>query len=65
MITAGITAWQSTGARVWTPLYLSYLARAYAELGHFDEASRCIGEAMTAAERRRKVVGCRGLPHRR
>ena len=27
-----------------------YLARAYAELGQFDNAWRCIGEAMTAVE---------------
>ncbi len=33
-----------------TPLYLSYLASAYAELGQFDDAWRCIGEAMTAVE---------------
>ena len=32
------------------PLCLSYLARAYAELGQFDDAWRCIGEAMTAVE---------------
>ena len=32
------------------PTYLSYLARAYAELGQFDNAWRCIGEAMTAVE---------------
>ena len=32
------------------PLYLSYLARAYAELGQFDDAWRCIGEAKTAVE---------------
>jgi predicted ATPase len=29
---------------------LLYLARAYAELGQFDDAWRCIGEAMTAVE---------------
>ena len=50
MITSGITAWRSTGSTVWMPLYLSYLARAYAELGQFDDAWRCIGEAMTAVE---------------
>ena len=50
MITSGITAWRSTGATVWMPLYLSFLARAYAELGQFDDAWRCIGEAMTAME---------------
>ena len=35
---------------MWMPLYLSYLARAYAELGQFDDAWRCIDEAMTAVE---------------
>ena len=49
-ITSGIAAWRSTGATVSIPLYLSYLARAYAELGQFDDAWRCIGEAMTAME---------------
>jgi predicted ATPase len=29
---------------------LSHLAKAYAELGEFDDARRCIGEAMTAIE---------------
>jgi predicted ATPase len=32
------------------PLYLSYLARAYAEFGQFEHAWHCIDEAMTAAE---------------
>ena len=50
MITSGITAFRSTGATLWMPLHLSYLARAYAELGQFDDAWRCIGEAMTAIE---------------
>ena len=50
MITSGITAFRSTGATVLMPLYLSNLARAYAELGQFDDAWRCIGEAMTAVE---------------
>jgi class 3 adenylate cyclase/predicted ATPase len=50
MITSGITAWRSTGATLWIPLYLSYLSRAYAELGQFDNAWRCIGEALTAVE---------------
>jgi predicted ATPase len=50
MITSGITAFRSTGATVWMPFYLSYLASAHAELGKFDDAWRCIGEAMTAIE---------------
>ena len=40
---------------MWMPLWLSYLARANAEIGQFDAARRCIGEAMavvgTAKER--------------
>jgi class 3 adenylate cyclase/predicted ATPase len=49
-ITAGLTAYRSTGATAWTPSYLSYLAKAYAELGQFDEAWRSIGEATTMIE---------------
>jgi predicted ATPase len=50
VITSGTTAWRSTGAAAWMPLYLSYLARSYAQLGQFDEAWHCIGEAITATE---------------
>jgi class 3 adenylate cyclase/predicted ATPase len=50
MITSGITASRSTGATLWVPFYLSCLARAHADLGQFDDAWRCIGEAMTAVE---------------
>jgi predicted ATPase len=50
MINSGMTAWQSTGATVWVPLYLSYLARAYGQLGQVDDALRCIGEAITTME---------------
>ena len=32
------------------PFFLPHLARAHAELGQFEAAWRCIGEAMTAAE---------------
>ena len=49
-ITTGITALRATGATFWMPVYLSNLARAYAELGQFDDAWRCIGEALTAME---------------
>ena len=50
MITSGLTAHRSTGTTMWIPMYLSYLARAYAGLGQFDDAWRCIGEAMIAVE---------------
>jgi predicted ATPase len=48
MITSGIAVWRSTGSTLWIPFYLSHLAAAHAELGLFDDAWRCIGEAMTA-----------------
>jgi predicted ATPase len=50
MITSGLNAWRSTRATVWVPLYLSYLARAYADIGNFEDAWRCIREAITAVE---------------
>jgi len=50
MFTAGITAWRSTGSTLWVPLWFQYLSKTYAELGQFDDAWRCIGEAMTAVE---------------
>ena len=50
MITSGITAFRSTGATLYMPRYFSYLAIAYAQLGQFDDAWRCVDEAMTAVE---------------
>jgi predicted ATPase len=50
MITSGITLLRSTGATCWGSVHFSGLARAYAELGKFDDAWRCIGEAKTAVE---------------
>jgi class 3 adenylate cyclase/predicted ATPase len=49
-ITCGVTAMRSTGTTMWMPLWLSYLARANAEIGQFDDARRCIGETMAAVE---------------
>ncbi len=48
IITSAIDTARSIGSTLWTPLNLSHLARAYAALGKFDDAWRCIGEAMTA-----------------
>ena len=50
MLTSGLAAYRSTGTTVFMPLYLSYLTRAYAELGQFEDARRCIDEAMTLIE---------------
>ena len=49
-ITSGMAAYQSTGATLYRPQHLSYLASAYAKVGQFEEAWRCISEAMTAVE---------------
>jgi class 3 adenylate cyclase/predicted ATPase len=49
-IASGVTAMRSTGTTMWMPLWLSYLAKANAEIGQFDSARRCIGEAIAAAE---------------
>jgi predicted ATPase len=50
MLISWIAAWRTTGATFRLPERLSYLARAYAELGQCDDAWRCISEAMTAVE---------------
>jgi predicted ATPase len=63
MITSGIAAHRSTGATIAIPSSLSYLARAYAELGQFDHARRCISEAMTAIETT-KQSWCEAEVHR-
>jgi predicted ATPase len=47
-MTSALNAWRATGATLWIPVYLSYLTRAYAETGRFDDAWRCIDEALVA-----------------
>ena len=47
MIKSALSAYHSTGATSFVPWYLSTLAKAYAKLGQFDDAWRCIGEAIT------------------
>jgi predicted ATPase len=49
-LNSGIAAWRSTGASLFTPTQLSWLAAAHAELGQFDDAWRCLSEATTAIE---------------
>jgi predicted ATPase len=50
MISSGFTIQRPTGTTWGMPLQLSYLAAAHAELSQFDDAWRCIGEAITAVE---------------
>ena len=49
-INTGMAALRSTGATMFSPLYLSYLARACVELGKFDDASHWISEARVAMQ---------------
>jgi predicted ATPase len=50
MINSGLSAYQSTGTTLRMPEYLSHLARAYADIGWFDDAWRCIAEAIATVE---------------
>ena len=50
MLTSGIVGYRSTGATLSITAFLSHLARAYGDNGQFDDAWRCIGEAVTVIE---------------
>ena len=50
MITSGIAAFRANWSKIFLPFFLLHLIRAYAELGQFDDAWRCIDEAMAAVE---------------
>jgi DNA-binding response OmpR family regulator/class 3 adenylate cyclase/predicted ATPase len=63
LMNSGISAWRSTGSTLWLPCYWSSLARAYADLDQFDDAWRCIGEAMTAVKTT-KAKWCEAEVHR-
>jgi predicted ATPase len=56
IINSGISALRSTGLTLWMPFWLSCLAMAYAELGQFDDARRCIAEAITVIETAKERV---------
>jgi len=50
MFPAGLAAWRSTGATLRLPFFLSYLARAYADIDQFGDATRTINDAIAAVE---------------
>jgi predicted ATPase len=50
-ITTGFTSLRLTGATLYEPQHLQYLAIAYAELGQLDDAWRCIDDAIEKVER--------------
>jgi class 3 adenylate cyclase/predicted ATPase len=56
MLSLGIAAFRTTGGTNFVPLFLPHLARAHAELGQFEEAWRCIGEAMNLVETTKQTV---------
>ena len=49
-INAGMTAWRSTGATTFIPMYSIHLARAYLDIARFDEAWGHISEAVAAVD---------------
>ena len=50
ILTSAIHAWRSMGMKIYISVWLSHLARAYGELGQFEEAWSSIDEAMTVIE---------------
>jgi class 3 adenylate cyclase/predicted ATPase len=50
VLTSNIAAFRAAGATVWLPMWLSYLGSAHAQLGEYDDARRCISDAMTVME---------------
>ena len=63
VLISGITAMRSLGSTFLRSFHLSNLARTYAELGNYEDAWRCIGEAMTAVETN-KERWCEAEVHR-
>jgi class 3 adenylate cyclase/predicted ATPase len=51
IFTTGLASYRSTGATSWTTQWLPHLTIAFAELGQFDDAWRCIGETTTIMEK--------------
>ena len=56
VITSEIGSYRSTGATLYMPWHLSSLASAHADLGQFDDAWRCIREAVTMIETAKERV---------
>jgi predicted ATPase len=55
IIASGISAIRSTGLTLWMPVWLSYLAKAYADLGQFGEAWKFIDEALKVVKTTKEV----------
>ena len=55
IIVQGIAALRLTGLSLWMPVWLSFLAKAYADLGQFGDAWRYLAEAVATVERTEEV----------
>jgi class 3 adenylate cyclase/predicted ATPase len=49
-INSGIAGLRQMGATLYVPFFLSNLARAFSDLGQFDDSCRCAGDAITMIE---------------
>jgi predicted ATPase len=56
-ISSVTTSLRSTGATLYEPMHLQYLAMAYAELGQLGDAWRCIDDAIAKVERSKEKRG--------
>jgi predicted ATPase/class 3 adenylate cyclase len=55
-LASGITAWRATGSTTYIPMFLTYMAQAYAELGQFEQAWYSITEATAVMEKTKEKV---------
>ena len=56
ILTKGIAAWRSTGSTAALPMYFSDLATVYQQNGQFDDAQRCIDEAIAAIKATKETI---------
>ena len=56
MLSTGIAAWRSTGSTAALPMYFSDLATAYQDNGQFDDAQRCIDEAIVVIKATKETI---------
>ena len=51
LLRSGLTAWRATGAEVWTPYQMAFLARGCEIAGRVEEALMLFDEALQIIER--------------
>ena len=50
LIASALNTLRSTGTKMWFPYCLTCLGKTYADVGNFDDAWRCVGEAISTIE---------------